>query len=177
MSVSLKNLPEMNKLLTDNGMGMKKTLKGEKSAEKSKSHLNLKYLFYENNEKKNINKDLCILNFITNDSERKYSYKTTLSSSIPNLYNYKLCMINKYDEYLNKSLSFISKFDLEEDENKYSQSFSSCEINDNDIEQIEIIKKSSKNIIIEIDDDNDVKLEKEWNDIKNCLLNKKYNKD
>ena len=81
-------------------------------------------------------------------------------------------MINKYDEYLNKSLSFISKFDLEEDESQLKDSFSSCENNYSDIEQIEIKKKSSKNIFIEIDDDNNVQLEKEWNDIENFLLKK-----
>ena len=81
-------------------------------------------------------------------------------------------MINKYDEYLNKSLSFISKFDLEEDENQLNNSFSSCENNDSEIE-IEIIKKTSRNKInVEIDVDNDIKLEKEWKDIKNYLLNK-----
>ena len=173
MSVSLKNIPKMSKLLSSNtNIIIKKPLKREESTEKSKSHLNLKYLFYKNNEKKIINKDLCILNFITNDNDKKYSYKTSLSDSIPNLYNYELYMINKYDEYLNKSLSFISKFDLEEDENKLSNSFSSCENSDNDIEQIEIKRKSNNKILPEIDDDNNIKLEKEWEDIKNYLLNK-----
>ena len=165
MSVSLKNLPKISKLLDKNGITMKKPLKREESTEKSKSNLNLKNLFYENNEKKRINKDLCILNFITNDNDRKYSFKTSLSDSIPNLYNYELYMINKYDEYLNHSLSFISKFDLEEDENQLNNSFSSCENNDSEIE-IEIIKKTSRNKInVEIDVDNDIKLEKEWKDI------------
>ena len=173
MSVSLKNIPKMSKLLSSNtNIIIKKPLKREESTEKSKSHLNLKYLFYKNNEKKIINKDLCILNFITNDNDKKYSYKTSLSDSIPNLYNYELYMINKYDEYLNKSLSFISKFDLEEDENQLNNSFSSCENNDSEIE-IEIIKKTSRNKInVEIDVDNDIKLEKEWKDIKKYLLNK-----
>ena len=150
--MSVKNIPKISKLLIKNNMTVKKPLKREESSEKSKSRLNLKYLFYKNNEKKIINKDLCILNFITN-SDRKYSVNTSLSNSIPNLFNYELYMINKYDEYLNKSLSFISKFDLEEDENKLSDSFSSCQNNDSDMEQIEIKKKSSININIEIDDE------------------------
>ena len=177
MSVSLKNLPKINTLMEKNSITIKKPLKREQSTGKSKSHLNIKCLFYKNNEKKIINTDLYILNFITNDNDRKYSFKTSLSDSFPNLYNYELYMINKYDECLNKSLSFIQKFDLEEEENKLNNSFSSCENNDSDIEQIEIIKKTSNNKIIhEIDDDNNVKLEKEWNDIKKYLLNKNQSK-
>ena len=52
MSVSLKNLPKISKLLDRNDITMKKPLKREESTEKSKSHLNLKNLFYKNNEKK-----------------------------------------------------------------------------------------------------------------------------
>ena len=46
MSVSLKNLPKMSKLLADNKRTVKKPLKREESTKKSKSLLNLKYLFY-----------------------------------------------------------------------------------------------------------------------------------
>ena len=56
-------------------------------------------------EEKKINTDLCILNFITNDKERKYSVKTSLSDSNP--INYDLHMINKYDENFNSSLSLF----------------------------------------------------------------------
>ena len=84
--------------------------------------------------------------------------------------DYDLCMINKYDENLNDSLSFISDFDLEEDKNKLNDSFSSCDNNENSMEQIEIKTKTNK-----INNDNekyDFELEKEWNDIKELLLKK-----
>ena len=85
-------------------------------------------------------------------------------------------MINKYDEYLNSSLSFISEFDLEkeeDDENKFDDSFDSCCHDDSEIEQIEI-QNVNRGIVKDKNDDeeNDVKLEKEWDDIQNFLLNK-----
>jgi hypothetical protein len=82
-------------------------------------------------------------------------------------------MINKYDENLNSSLSFISDFDLEEDEeNQIDESFNSCENDDSEIEQIEIKNSSKQAFRDNIDEENDVKLEKDWNDIQNFLLNK-----
>lgn len=171
MSISLKTIPNISKFLDKKNMILQKPLKREVSAEKSKSHLNFKSSFYKNNEPK-INKNLCILNFITNETNRKYSIKTTLSDSLPNR-NYELYMINKYDENLNTSLSFISEFDLEE-ENKLNESFNSCDDINSSIEQIEIKTKTSKIVnkdLIDIEDD--LKLENEWNDIKDFLLNRK----
>ena len=84
-------------------------------------------------------------------------------------------MINKYDENLNSSLSFISEFDLEdEEENIENDSFDSCDNDVSEIEQIEI-KKSSKNVLDDRIEDEEcsIKLEKEWNDIQEFLLNKK----
>lgn len=85
-------------------------------------------------------------------------------------------MINKYDEYLNSSLSFISEFDLEKeeiDDNNFDDSFDSCGHDDSEIEQIEIQNINRQIVKYKNDDEeNDVKLEKEWNDIQNFLLNK-----
>ena len=123
-------------------------------------------------KKKKIKTDLCILNFITNDTDRKYSVKTSLSDSNPIKYNYDLHMINKYDENFNSSLSFISEFDLEEDEEyKNDDSFDSFAHNDSELEIIEI-QCSNKQVNDKLDESNDIELEKEWNDIQNCLLNK-----
>ena len=166
MSISLKKIPNIKKLLPNNNILLQKPL-----TKKSKSHLNLKCSYYKNKETK-INKNLCILNFITKETNRKYSVKTTLSDFFPNK-NYELYMINKYDEYLNTSLSFISEFDLEEEKN-LNDSFNSCDEINSSIEQIEIKTKSSKIVNKNLDDnENEAKLEKEWNDIKLFLLNRK----
>ena len=169
MSVSLKNTPKISKYLEKiNFISVKR----EKSTGKSHNQLFSKYSININAEK-HINSNLCILKFITSESQRKYSTKTSNSESNPIIYNYDLHMINKYDENLNSSLSFISDFDLEEDEeNQIDESFNSCENDDSEIEQIEI-KNSSKQVFRDnIDEENDVKLEKDWNDIQNFLLNK-----
>ena len=172
MSVSQKNIPKISKLFDKTTFILRER---KKSSGKSHNHLSLKYSLYINEEKK-INTNLCILNFISNESERKYSIKTSISESNPNKYNYELHMINKYDEYLNSSLSFISEFDLEKeeiDDNNFDDSFDSCGHDDSEIEQIEIQNINRQIVKYKNDDEeNDVKLEKEWNDIQNFLLNK-----
>lgn len=168
MSVSQNNIPKLSKMFD------KATLiprEREKSSGKSHNHLSLKYSLYINEEKK-IKTNKCILNFITNDSERKYSIKTSMSEN-PIKYNYELHMINKYDEYMNSSLSFISEFDLEEEEEKkFDDSFDSCGHDDSGIEQIEIKNISRRNTKDKNDEEIDIKFEKEWSDIQNFLLNK-----
>ena len=110
-----------------------------------------------------------VLNFIRN-SERKESTKSNPTESSKVL-KYDLCMINKYDENLNSSLSFISEFDLEEEKEK-EDSFNSLD-NDNSIEQIDIIEKNNNKIPFDKDDEEyNSKLEKEWEDIQDLLLNK-----
>ena len=125
------------------------------------------------NYKKEIIKKLnegTILNFVRN-SERKESVKTNFSESSTEL-KYDLCMINKFDENLNTSLSFISEFDLEDEENEKDNSFNSLD-NDESVEQIEIYNKNKKIIsFVEKDEEHNNKLEKEWNDIQELLLNK-----
>ena len=82
--------------------------------------------------------------------------------------NYDLC--NKYEEYLNHSLSFISEFDLEDDENEKDNSFDSLN-DDKSVEQIEIFSKNGRKCSFDKDDEElKIKLEKEWNDIKDLLL-------
>ena len=83
--------------------------------------------------------------------------------------------MNKYDE--DGSLSFISEFDLEEDEPKQDESFSSCENDDPSIEEVEIVKKypahkrvSCDYIYKKEETDLDLDLEKDWNEIKHLLL-------
>ena len=126
------------------------------------------------NFKKEIFKKLnegCVLNYLRSE-ERKESLKTNFSDSNREM-NYELSMVNKFDENLNSSLSYISEFDLEEDNvEKDDDSFNSSD-NDNSVEQIDIFVKNSKKISFDKEDDeHNTKLEKEWNDIKELLLNK-----
>ena len=104
-----------------------------------------------------------VLNLIKN-SNRRPSMKSSISE-------YDLCMINKFDENLNSSLSFISEFDLEED-NEKDISFNSLE-NDNSVEQIDIVDINKTKELDKIEDEeHKTKLEKEWKDIQELLLNK-----
>ena len=129
------------------------------------------------NYKKEIVKKLnegTILNFVRN-SERKESVNTNFSESSNEL-KYDLCMINKFDENLNTSLSFISEFDLEDDENENEnekdKSFNSSD-NDERVEQVDIYNKNKRIIsFVENDEELNTKLEKEWYEIQELLLNK-----
>jgi hypothetical protein len=171
MSVPQKNIQNISKLFERRNILLERPLKRKESAGKSHNSLSVKYSLYER-EEKNIKTDLCILNFITNDTDRKYSVKTSLSDSNPIKYNYDLHMINKYDENFNTSLSFISEFDLEEDEEKKNnESFDSFAHDDSGLEIIEI-KCSNKKVNDKLDENDDIEFEKEWNDIQNFLLNK-----
>ena len=171
MSVPQKNIQNISKLFERRNITLERPLKRKESAGKSHNSLSVKYSLYER-EEKNIKTDLCILNFITNDTDRKYSVKTSLSDSNPIKYNYDLHMINKYDENFNTSLSFISEFDLEEDEEKKNnESFDSFAHDDSGLEIIEI-KCSNKKVNDKLDENDDIEFEKEWNDIQNFLLNK-----
>ena len=152
-------------------------LKPEEKIQNVKSFQNKKYKkqisFQNDNHKIEIFKKLnegCVLNFIRS-SERKESAKTT-TSEIPKELKYDLSMINKYDEKLNTSLSFISEFDLEDDENEKEKTFSSID-NDDDVEQVDIYNKNRRKISFDKDDEEKEKLEKDWKDIKELLLNKK----
>ena len=110
----------------------------------------------------------CVLNFIRN-SDRKDTLKTAISETDT---KYELYMINKFDENLDSSLSFISEFNLEEDEKEFNSSFSSCD-NENSVEQIQILDKNKKKILDEKEEkEHRSKLEQDWNDIQNLLLNK-----
>ena len=84
-------------------------------------------------------------------------------------------MVNKYQE--SDSLSFISDFDLEEDDAKQNDSFSSCENEDNSIEEIQIVSKSHKRIscdyIYQNKDEDEIDFEKDWKEIKDMILSKK----
>ena len=137
-----------------------------------KKHISLQNDNYQKEIVKRLNEGT-VLNFIRN-SERKDSVKTCFSESSKEL-KYELNMIDKYDENLNTSLSFISEFDLEEEDDKeVEHSFDSLD-NDNSVEQIEISKKTPKNKINdeEADEEHNYKLEKEWEDIQELLLNNK----
>ena len=81
-------------------------------------------------------------------------------------------MVNKYNEKLNSSLSFISEFDLEEDENEKEKSFSSID-NDDSVEQVDIYDKNRRKISFDKDDEENEKLENDWKDIKELVLNNK----
>ena len=135
--------------------------------------------------KKNIhiyNPNLSILNYIINCAEKKYSAKTRISASNPDIRNYDLNMLNKYEENLNSSLSYISDFDLEKDQNDNDSSFNS-EFDEDSVEEIEIktnYKQNKrinniKNINKEEEEIND-KLDKDFFEIKDLLLNNKNRK-
>ena len=181
MSVSSKNIYKISHSLKDDELIFSRTEKRENSLGKSKKHINLKKSFYKKESLKdnNINKGLSILNFIKNKSNERKSVNTAISDTVPEKFDYDLNMVNKYHE--SDSLSFISEFDLEEDETKQNDSFSSCENDDNSIEEIQIMSKSHKRISCdyiyqkkdEVEDEFDLDLEKDWKEIKDMILNKK----
>ena len=171
MSVSEKNNFKMMKSTKETNVFVSRTERREASLENPRNYLSLKNTFYKIDEKSKINKDLTILNFISNSTEGRFSAKTNLTYSAPEKFEYDLCMINKYDENLNTSLSFISEFDLEDE--KENDSFNSSD-NGSCIEEIEI-KKNVKNKRILDDEENKefyFEFEKDWEDIKDTLLNK-----
>ena len=178
MSVSLKSVPNIEKILKQKDTFILENQNIKLSKEKQRKCKSSKNIFYQQENpkqkpnKNTINRDLCILNLISMKSiERKSSEKTTLSDIIPEKFNYNVCMINKYDENLNSSLSFISEFDLEEEDDSFQDSFSSSNNDENCDEQIEI-KTSTKSLNVNDEEEDNKKLEKEWNDIKELLLGK-----
>ena len=168
MACSSKDNQKFFKSINKNELSISKIEKRESSLEKPRKAMHLKDTFYEKDNIKHGKTNLTLLNYISNISERKSSIKTALTTSIPEVYDYTLCMVNKYEENLN--LSFISDFDLEDDKSKVNDSFDSC-FDDNSVEQIEIQTKS--NIIKNEETEIDLELEKEWNDIKDLILDKK----
>ena len=113
-------------------------------------------------------KNFSILSMLR-DNKHRLSLKTTDTFSFIQLKDYE---INKFDE-LNDSLSNISNFDLEEEEENNSSSFNSSEDKDEDDDSgnLEVIKKKSK-IKYDCKDKNEyeVKLDKEFEEIKRELL-------
>ena len=113
-------------------------------------------------------KNFSILSMLR-DNKHRLSLKTTDTFSFIQLKDYE---INKFDE-LNDSLSSISNFDLEEEEENNSSSFNSSEDNDedDDNENLEVIQKKSK-IKYDNKDKNEyeIKLDKEFQEIKRELL-------
>jgi hypothetical protein len=170
MSLSSKNLPKMKGILAKNNMLIPRPLKREDSTEKVREHLSLKCAFYQRSPKKKYNKNLAILNFISNTRDRKYSAKTSISDS--EKIDYELSMVKKYEENVDDNLSFISEFDLEAEENNLSDSFNSSDNDNSELEEIEIKSRKLKNIYEE-DEENNIELEKEWNDIKDFILSRK----
>ena len=168
MACSSKDNQKFFKSINKNELSLSKIEKRESSLEKPRKAMHLKDAFYEKDNIKHCKTNLTLLNYISNISERKSSIKTALTTSIPEIYDYTLCMVNKYEENLN--LSFISDFDLEDDKSNVNDSFDSC-FDDNSVEQIEIQTKS--NNINNEETENDLELEKEWNDIKDLILDKK----
>jgi len=163
MSLSSKNIyKEYDFLEKDLNLGIK-----HKPTQKIKKHISLQNNDYEKEIFRRLNEG-CVLNFIRS-SDRKDTVKTAISETDM---KYELYMINKFDENLNTSLSFISEFNLEEDEKEFDSSFDSCD-NDNSVEQIDIMDKNRKKILDEIEEEeHKSKLEQDWNDIQNLLLNK-----
>ena len=172
MSVSSKIIPIHIQSLEENKSFLLKKEEREISLEKPSKRFSLKSVFYKKDLEEKINKNLTILNYITNKTDGRYSAKTNLTNSSPEKYDYNLNMINKYDENLNTSLSFISDFDLEEEE-KNNDSFSSCDNNDSCVEEIDIrVKTNKKSIVNKEKELIDIEFENEWKIIQNSLLNK-----
>ena len=133
-----------------------------------KKHISLQNDNYQKKIFQKLNEGT-VLNLITK-SDRKDSINTNMSELSKEI-EYDLCMITKFDENLNSSLSFISEFDLEE-ENENDSSFNSID-NDDSVEQIEITQKTGPQIFDDREDEeHNTKLEKEWEDIQELLLNK-----
>ena len=171
MSVSSKKVPINIKSLEKKETLLFKKEKREISVGKPTRHFSLKKVFYQKDIEAKINKNLIILNYITNDLDRIYSAKTALTNSPSAKFDYNLCMINKYDENLNTSLSFISDFDLENEE-KNNDSFNSSD-NDSCVEQFDIKIKTSKKSVFNLEKEEiDIEMEKEWKIIQDSLLNK-----
>ena len=162
MSVSSKDIRKNINLTNDTPE--------EKYHRRPKKQISLQNDFYKQEIYKKLNEG-CILKFIRS-SERKESMKTNFSENEKEL-NYDLCMINKFDENLNSSLSYISEFDLEKEENELDSSFNSLD-NDDSVEQEEIFEKNNKKNLADKEEDEayNTKLEKDWNDIQELLLNK-----
>ena len=173
MSVSWKILPKKCKTFKNKDTSNKNFLCRSQSIEKPKKYLSLTNVFYhqEKIKKQVVNEDLQILNLITISSDNKTSAKTSLSGQAPtDIYKYDLSMINKYEENLDSSLSYVSEFNLEENEKDSDKSFNSSD-NDN-CKEVIIIKSSTKNVNDKVDDEeNQKRLEKEWNEIRESLLN------
>ena len=176
MSLSLNIIRKTNTFSPMNDVFILNEKNKDSTIEKIRNSLNSKNSFYqkENTEevKSKINKDLQILNFIYSPSTRKSSARTVLTDNLEEIYNYNLNMIEKYKENYNEDLSFISDFDLEEEPKDLNDSFNSNDSNITCEEQIEI-KSSNRKIFLFDDEDHDIQLEKEWNDIKKSLLDKK----
>lgn len=127
------------------------------------------------NSKKNQESNLLILNYLNNASEKNSTEKTGLTDLSPENFDYDLTMLNKYEEDFNTSLDFISDFDLEKDDDKSFSSFESenDENDDDSFEKIEIKTKYNKKFESHQTNDDEVndKLNKDFIDIKNLLLN------
>ena len=164
MSVSSSNLRKSINIINQEAPQEPKNLKN-----KIKKQISLQNDIFKNEIYNKLNEG-CVLHFIRN-SVRKETVKSYFSEPGGEM-KYDLCMINKFDENLNNSLSFISEFDLEDEGKEKDSSFDSLD-NDDNVEQIDIFEKCDRKISLDKDDEelND-KLEKEWNDIKNILLNK-----
>ena len=111
---------------------------------KEHEKLDTKIISLGNNECKYSKYSILSLLIKRNKKERKYSIRTTDSSSLKiNNFNYEQKIDKKFDEF-NKSLSDISDFDLEKEEDNKSD-FNSSEDDDNDFEE-EIVFKSRKQL-------------------------------
>ena len=176
MSLSLNIIRKTNTFSPKNDVFILNEKNKDLTIEKIKNSLNSKNSFYqqENTEevKSKINKALQILNFIDSPSTRKSSARTVLTDNLEEIYNYNLNMIEKYKENYNEDLSFISDFDLEEEPKDLNDSFNSNDSNITCEEKIDI-KSSNRKLFLFDDEDYDIQLEKEWNDIKKSLLDKK----
>jgi hypothetical protein len=165
MSTSPKNNFKFKNILSQKNTENEKNIKN-----KIKKKISLQNDVFVHKEIFNKLNEGSVLHFIRSEN-RKDTVKSSLSEP-PKDMDYDLCMINKFDENLNNSLSFISEFDLEDDGNEKDNSFDSLD-NDKSVEQIEICNKNCRKSTCDKDDEEfNYKLEKEWNDIKDLLLNK-----
>ena len=174
MSISHRHFSNKKKLFKSS-LSIKLKQEKRSYSVKFQSDMTLSKNLYKK-DKKVINENLLILNYIMNCSQKKFSAKTSLTDSSPENLKYDLNMINKYEENINSNLSFISNFDLEDVYNEHNNSFNSEEEDDNDNFEIVVNPRIiNTKVLNTVDDDDELndKLNKDFLDIKRLVLGKK----
>ena len=177
MLISRKHFQKFNRTFDCNQKLSLIFEKVEVSFEESRYHCSLKKTVDKTGfgRAKKLNPNLPILNYMINNTIKKNPTMTFISNPYKVKLDYDLNMVHKFDEDINQSWSFISEFDLDKEEKESDDSFDSSNNNDELCEEIIYIEKN-KNLKKPTEDkDIDIESDKEWNDVKNYILNRNYN--